>query len=756
MPIVEAFRTDGPNVSNGEIREDRPNYSESDIPASEQVAASLRMLRRHWLVIVLVPAVAIVVSYYVAGRSATRYQATAKISIAPVNPVQATISPGSQPTSADPERDLNTEVSEITETPMANLVRSQLKLAESSVDLLGQVDAGVEGTTNLVDIVVTDADPARAARIANAFADEYSNVFALDAERAGFEQAIGSDQRDLSALTAAERAGPGGQQLLTTLHTLQADVAVLTPNAAVSQVATVPTSPSSPKPLKDALIAAIVGLLVAVAAAIVLELFDRTVRDEDEAVSVSRLRSLGVIPKAPPRVVTLTRVARARNQLMGAGDRIPRGGRRSGRSSPDPQAPRPSTPIFRSPLPRPPLSAAESHEDRADAVPSIAAARHTRADDTALLARTWELQESYASLAVVLLTLRLGPEENVVMVTSAGPRDGKTSVTLGLAAALAQLGQRVVAIECDLRRPRFAEYLGLPPEREGLAAILDRRAAPGSGLVDVSTDARAAVAPNRVRTRARGDAQAAASTKGRAFTVLPCGPIPPSPLALLGGPEMAPLVAHLQAEADVVLLDTPPLGVIKDAVVLAGSVDQVMLVVRIGHTRRDDLKRCRDDLSRTGSPLLGVVSVGGQRAEVLNYYSHVGRTKVVRRSDEPRPVAVALRNPARVVAPTRSQTELPVPPPRPLVDLHAEPLPGPEPAADSPARRPDKSDKPRATPAKAAAIDQSSEATNGTEPAPDSVATPAQKSPAKPAAKGRAAGAKVTRTRRRGGADDAG
>lgn len=749
-------------MSDGEIREDRLNYSESGVPMSEQVAGSLRVLRRHWRVIVLVPALAIVVSLVVAGRSATLYEATAKISIAPVNSVQATINPGSQPTSADPERDLNTQVSEITETPMANLVRSRLKLTESSADLLGQVDAQVEGTTNLVDIVVTDVDPARAARIANAFADEYSNVFSLNVERIGFEQAIASDQRDLGALTAAQQAGPDGQQLQATLRTLQADIAVLTPNTAVSQIATVPTSPSSPKPLKDALIAAVVGLLVGLAAAIVLELLDRTVRDEEEAVSVSRLPSLGVIPKAPPRVVTLTRVAQARNHLERVGDRILRDGRRRRTSSPDPEASRTFAAIFGSPLPSPSRprtsTTADHNEDRADAVASIAAGLPARAAGSALLDRTWELQESYASLAVALLTLRLGHEENVVMVTSAGPRDGKTSVTLGLAAALAQLGQRVIAIECDLRRPRFAEYLGLPPEREGLSAILEGRAPTGSGLVDVSTDARRARGPNRpAATRARGNPQGAASAEGRTFTVLPCGPIPLSPLALLGGAEFAPLVAHLQPSADVVLLDTPPLGVIKDAVVLAASVDQVMLVARIGHTRRDDLKRCRADLGRAGSPLLGVVSVGGHRAEVLNYYSHVGRAKVVPGDGEPQLVAMPLRSSVGVVATARSEADpdLPVPPLRRLADLYA-PLLESEHAADLPMPPAEESGKPWATSAEAAAKAQSSEATAGTEAAPDSLATPTQESSGKPAAKRRAAAAKGTRTRRRGNADDAG
>jgi hypothetical protein len=226
---------------------------------------------------------------------------------------------------------------------------------------------------------------------------------------------------------------------------------------------------------------------------------------------------------------------------------------------------------------------------------------------------------------------------------------------------------------------------------------------------------------------------------------------------LLGGAEFAPLLAHLQPSADVVLLDTPPLGVIKDAVVLAASVDQVMLVARIGHTRRDDLKRCRADLGRAGSPLLGVVSVGGHRAEVLNYYSHVGRAKVVPGDGDPQLVAMPLRSSVGVVATARSEADpdLPVPPLRRLADLYA-PLLESEHAADLPMPPAEESREPWATPAEAAAKTQSSEATVGTEAAPDSLATPTQESSGKPAAKRRAAAAKGTRTRRRGDADDAG
>jgi len=117
--------------------------------------------------------------------------------------------------------------------------------------------------------------------------------------------------------------------------------------------------------------------------------------------------------------------------------------------------------------------------------------------------------------------------------------------------------------------------------------------------------------------------------------------VPATPLTLLGGPHMSALLRQLRADADIVLLDAPSPGVIKDAVVLAANVDQVMLVVRLGHTRRDLLRRCKAMIEQFGSPVLGIVSVGAPRGGALAYYG--ARHEAAPPRQRPQPVAAATR-----------------------------------------------------------------------------------------------------------------
>ena len=573
--------TDGPYLNTGEIREDQLNGLAPGMLMSEQLAQSIRVLRRRWRIMALVPLLALVVSLAVSVRSNKEYTATAKVVLNPQNPVNQALNPGSQVASPDPERDLNTQVSQITETPVANLVRGSLHLAEDSQTLLGQVSAGLEGTTNIVDIVVTDASPQRAALIANGFAAQYIG-FHLANERSTFQQAETLVRNHLGALTPAERSTATGKLLESQITALQADSAVLTSDAQISQTATTPSSPSSPRPLFDAVVALVVGLLIAIVVVIVLELLDRSVRDEEDASAVTRLPSLGVIPKQRPRMFTHRASQWAHLGAPGGHD--------------------------------PPLA-----PDRAAG--SIAAGDHStqRSDEAPTL--DWEQQESYGSLAITVLSLRLSAEENVVMITSSGPQDGKTSVTLGLAAALAAIGQRVIAVECDLRRPRFADYLGLPPAADGVSSILAGRIAATAGLVSIDAGTYRPRPPGRQADNGAGpNAPASGSGEDPQFSVVPAGPIPRRPQALLSGPELPLLLRELQSMADIVLVDTPPLGVIKDAVVLAEMVDQVVLVARVGHTRRDALKRCRIAVDQLNSRLLGVVTVGGSMGD-LGYYA---------------------------------------------------------------------------------------------------------------------------------------
>src|SRR6185312_14081565 len=129
-----------------------------------------------------------------------------------------------------------------------------------------------------------------------------------------------------------------------------------------------------------------------------------------------------------------------------------------------------------------------------------------------------EQTEGYRSLAASLRFFKVGRDVKTLLVTSPSPLDGKTSVTLFLAAALAEFGQKVVAVECDLRRPRFAEYLELP-QAPGLSAVLAGMATWSQQVVHVDVS----------RLRVDGPPVRGESPH---FSVLAGGHPPPNPQAL--------------------------------------------------------------------------------------------------------------------------------------------------------------------------------------------------------------------------------
>jgi Mrp family chromosome partitioning ATPase len=163
----------------------------------------------------------------------------------------------------------------------------------------------------------------------------------------------------------------------------------------------------------------------------------------------------------------------------------------------------------------------------------------------------------------------------------------------------------VVAVECDLRRPRFAEYLGLP-QAPGLSSILAGMASLSQEVVEVEADW-------------RGDASKARGESLR-FSVLPGGPAPPNPHALLSSPEMHRLLVELRGSMDAVRLDAPPLGTLTDAVPLLPWVDCVALVVRLEHTTRDALRKSCNMLAELDAPVLGTVLTGAPRTGLGDYY----------------------------------------------------------------------------------------------------------------------------------------
>jgi tyrosine-protein kinase len=525
-----------------------------EVPLSERLAYYLRVLRRRWRVIALVPGVAVLISVVLGLNAQKKYDATAKLVINPSNQVNALLNPSSATPSADPERDLNTEVSRIKTYPLADAVRRQLRLPDSNKALLSEVTTSIEGTTNVVDIKVRDENPVRAAALANGFAARYVVVRERDAQRA-FLKAAAQARDQLASLTQVERASPQGVQLESRLRELEVDSTLQTGNANVIQRATVPTSAASPRVLFGAVLAGILGLVLALVAAAVLELLDRRVKDEDDVSLITGLPILASIPQ-PSR----------------------------GKRGQSLDHSRTRSPFRRS------LRAARS---RPPALGPIQV-------------------EAYRSLATNLRFFKLGDKVKTVMIASPSRLAGKTTVTLSLAAALAEFGQRVIAVECDLRRPRFASYLDLS-RASGLSSVLADLSTVSQEVADID------VSGWRAGT-VRGEYVQ--------FSVLPGGPAPPNPNALLSSPEMHDLLLELRSSADVVLIDTPPLGILTDAVPLVPWVDGIALVARLRHTTRDELKKARGMLVDLDAPVLGTVLTGGAAPSLSSYYGDVSSPSV--------------------------------------------------------------------------------------------------------------------------------
>ncbi|HSH62156.1 MAG TPA: polysaccharide biosynthesis tyrosine autokinase [Acidimicrobiales bacterium] len=202
--------------------------------------------------------------------------------------------------------------------------------------------------------------------------------------------------------------------------------------------------------------------------------------------------------------------------------------------------------------------------------------------------------EAYRSLRTSIQFMGLDRPLRSIQVTSANAGEGKTTTIANLGVALAQAGQRVVIVSCDLRRPRLHEFFGLS-NGVGFTSVL-------LGDVPVSS----ALHP----------------VEGVAgLSVVVSGPIPPNPSELLAGRRAVEALAALQAEADVVLLDSPPILPVTDAAVLANRVDGTLLVASAGKTTRRELHRAQEVLRQVDALLIGTLlnGVSGDAAYGYSY-----------------------------------------------------------------------------------------------------------------------------------------
>jgi len=187
--------------------------------------------------------------------------------------------------------------------------------------------------------------------------------------------------------------------------------------------------------------------------------------------------------------------------------------------------------------------------------------------------------ESIRTIRTSVMMSALDSPKKVIVITSSVPEEGKTTVSFNLACALAQV-KRVLLVDADLRRPKIGRLIGRDKDAPGLSHLV-------SGVAPVS---------ECVHQHEQGG-----------FHILPAGFIPPNPLELLSSAKFLEVLEKLKEAFDVVLIDSPPVQLVSDAVVLSQSANTVIYVVKADSTpyqlARNGIKR----LAMANAPLLGVV-----------------------------------------------------------------------------------------------------------------------------------------------------
>jgi capsular exopolysaccharide synthesis family protein len=188
--------------------------------------------------------------------------------------------------------------------------------------------------------------------------------------------------------------------------------------------------------------------------------------------------------------------------------------------------------------------------------------------------------ECARSIRTNLLFMSTDKPLHRLLVTSAGPYEGKSTTAIALSVAMAQAGNRVLLIDTDLRRPRLHRAFGVSGERGITSLLLDDQPEPETAIKH---------------------------TEVVGLDLLPCGPLPPNPAELLHTERFLALTKLLGERYDRIVFDSPPVHAVTDAVILAQLVDGVVVVAKAAQTTKDGIRRAARKLYDVDANLLGVV-----------------------------------------------------------------------------------------------------------------------------------------------------
>ena len=192
----------------------------------------------------------------------------------------------------------------------------------------------------------------------------------------------------------------------------------------------------------------------------------------------------------------------------------------------------------------------------------------------------FQYQEAFKSLRTNLKFVALDKACKKIIITSAIPGEGKSSVAINLAVSLAQAGSKVLLIDCDLRKPIIHKYMKISRTAcKGITNVLS-----GSSMTE-----------------------SVVNMQSLGLHVMIADAIPPNPAELLGSARMKAVIDEMDRHYDYIIFDTPPVSVVTDAAVLSQYTDGVILVIRQNHSTFDQVALAKKNLDAVGANRLGAV-----------------------------------------------------------------------------------------------------------------------------------------------------
>ncbi len=500
------------------------------------LASTWHVIRRRWpfvlIPLLLVPAAAVGFSL----MQTPTYRATAEVLLQRQNLASALTGTPDTSLPVDDKRYAETQarLATVQEVARRTLVAANLD-DRTTTQYLKHVFVASGGNSDILDISVEDVDPLLASRLATLHAQQFV-VYRGELETAAIKKArtevgerLGQLEQQGRADAPLYRSLQDKEELLATLETLQTARATLVQSAQAADQVT-------PRPVRNGAVGLMIGVLLGICAALVIEALDTRIRNADEVANDLGAPLLAWLPP-PPR-----RVEKSGQLIMIA----------------DP---------------------------------------------------TGREAEAFRVLRTNLELVSLEAQIKTLMVTSALEGEGKTTSATNLAVALARAGRKVILVDLDLRRPSLDRLFRIGPT-PGITGIALGEASLDEALLMI--DVAGNVADPRLGF--------GHFDHGGELHVLPAGTLPPNPGEFVGSRMVRVLLEDLEERADIVIVDTPPLLHVGDAMTLTSLVGGVLVVSRLARLRRGTLRELRRLTDRMPAPLLGLV-ITGARVDSSGYAS---------------------------------------------------------------------------------------------------------------------------------------